>query len=267
MPIRTSFRVFTAALLLPSVLLTVVGSGLGCNNKPNESIPVQTMKNVSPQDPRVVEIDGTLYTKGSEPTSQAPSNPLPSPGSGKPDESNGVCRLYAPLLPEPVCCRYNLGFDESVAREICGHAVYIGESFHYSCGYYFFHDPDVDQEPTEIRLSTLSGSSIKEIAKNHDTVMQRRLKDPKFQSKPIPKLKGGYWSHRDGLNWAFIPGWDKPRQVSWKDSFCPLDKMPKLLARIAAAPQPPLDTPATRTDLVPTFYDPKKASNAVSKTP
>ena len=98
---------------------------------------------VGADDPRVVVKDGELYTQKTieRAEERSPgSDDEPGLGSGRPDETNGVCRLYAPKLPNPQCCVAELGFDVETVRAACGHDVYLGESFRQSCGYYFHHE-------------------------------------------------------------------------------------------------------------------------------
>lgn len=196
---------------------------------------------VSKDDPRVVEVEGKLHRHDS--TSIPPKNPPPPAkvrvglGSGRPDETNGVCRLYAPKLPEPICCSRNYGLSEARVRELCGHDIYLGESARKSCGYFFIHNMD-EPTPTSARMSFVSAESPAAAAALHDAVNQRRLKRPDFRSTPVPGVEGALWSEDEGYHWAFLPGWDKVRQISWLDGFCSDEAMAKLIAEITQAPQP-----------------------------
>src|SRR5690606_1100534 len=73
-------------------------------------------------DPRVIR-DGDDLSAAED----APRKPPPGPalGSGKPDTSNGVCKLYSPKLPQPECCPFETGFDAEKIKQLCGHALYM----------------------------------------------------------------------------------------------------------------------------------------------
>ncbi|WP_172307807.1 hypothetical protein [Pseudenhygromyxa sp. WMMC2535] len=208
--------------------------------EPGSPVPV-----VSEEDERVVRDTSDLYVSEDAPT-QLPEGP--APGSGRPDESNGVCRLYAPKLPEPECCPQETGFDAEVIRELCGHQLYLGESLQQSCGYYYLHGVE-DRSPLSLRASRVQATSISDAVADHDLRMKKHLRLPDFASEPIPGVEGAMWSRANGINWAFLPGWEHVRQVSWADGACPEAAMPKVLAHIAAAKQPPED--AARKNLVP----------------
>jgi hypothetical protein len=203
-------------------------------------------------DPRVVRDTNDLYDVD-EPT-PLPSEPEIGPGSGAPDETNGVCRLYAPKLPNPECCPFEVGFDAEAIRELCGHAVYLGESLQLSCGYYFT-STDPGAKPVFMRGSKLLLTSVAEAAKEHDERLRMALDDPKFASTPVPGLEGAMWSGSGGLHWAFLPGWDNVRQITWNDAACPIDKMPAVLGLIREAQQPPPNAP--REGMLPTARKPK----------
>lgn len=238
-----STRAFRSGLLpmgLMLLALTACPSKLG----PSEKSAAKVTKD---DDPRVVRDSGDLYV------AEAPSSPLQaetaaaeSLGTGKPDESNGVCRLYAPKLKSPVCCESEYGVDEEVIRKTCGHELYLGEHFRASCGYYFLSP---DQPYTWIRASYMPQKTAEEAARSHDRVFQRRGKRPDFESVPIPGIPGAFWSNDKDLHWAFLPGWSKVRRITWRDDACAEDKMLEVLEQIQKAKEPPAD--AERVALVP----------------
>ncbi|PRP95365.1 hypothetical protein ENSA5_39500 [Enhygromyxa salina] len=198
-----------------------------------------------PDDPRVVRDGEDLYTVDSAPH---PAPDAPAPGSGRPDTSNGVCKLFAPKLPEPACCPFETGFDAERIQQLCGHQLYMGESVHQSCGYFFL--PDMEGSyPVAIRASQIQHQDPAEAVADHDTRMARTTRNPNFASTPVPGVEGAMWSQANGIHWAFLPGWANVRMVSWTDDACPSDKMPEVLALIAAAKEPPPNAP--RPGLVP----------------
>jgi hypothetical protein len=164
----------------------------------------------------------------------------PAPGSGKPDETNGVCRLFAPKLPNPTCCAAETGFDVETAKSACGHSIYFGESFHHSCGYYFHREQG---KPAWFRVAFVPGDSPKEAAASHDKRMKRLAKNPEFESTPVPGVRGAYWSDHDGLHWAFLPGWPRVRLLSWRDTSCKDGDIKKLMKKIIGAKKPPKGAP------------------------
>ncbi len=223
--------------LRPSLL---VGLGLALSACPSRVEPGDPVKGgpvTKEDDPRVVRDGGDLYV------ADAPSAPLEKEtaaaeelGTGTPDESNGVCRLYAPKLRKPVCCEQEYGFDVEAAKQTCGHELYLGEHFRASCGYYFM---STNQPYTWIRASFIpQAKTAKAAADSHDAVFQRRGKRPDFHSEPIPGIPGAYWSSDKDLNWAFLPGWSKVRRITWRDDACAKDKMVELLGQIKRAKEP-----------------------------
>jgi hypothetical protein len=165
-----------------------------------------------------------------------PTQAGPAPGSGKPDETNGVCRLFAPKLPKPECCAAETGFDVETAKSACGHSIYLGESFQHSCGYYFHRDQG---KPAWFRVAFVPGDNPKDAANSHDARMKRLTKNPQFESTPVPGVRGAYRSGHDGLNWAFLPGWPQVRLLSWRDTSCDDAGIKKLMAKIIGAKKPP----------------------------
>ncbi|MCA9701842.1 MAG: hypothetical protein KC431_30250 [Myxococcales bacterium] len=200
---------------------------------------------VSEEDQRVVRDDGDLY-----PSDSAPKPPpgSPAPGSGRPDESNGVCRLYAPKLPEPGCCPFETGFDAEAIRKLCGHELYLGESLQHSCGYFYMNKVE-GGEVVSLRGSKIIATSTATAAHDHDERIQVRLSKPEFASTPVPGLADAYWSSLDGIHWAFVPGWKSVRLISWADGACPDEAMPAVLKLISEAKEPPAD--AERPGLIP----------------
>jgi hypothetical protein len=238
---------------------------LGCpaqidpaSTQPSKAVP----KPIDENDPRVARIGDDLYpvevaakaqamerrevpaAPAAEPT--PPSDPTASPGTGKPDESNGVCRLYAPQLPNPVCCKAELGFDADVVAQECGLDLFLGESFQFTCGYYF-HRAGTD--PVWFRAAAVGNTTPKEVADDHDRKLQQLTKNPDFHSEEVPGVPGAWWSANEGVRWAFVPGWSRVRQLSWRDDACPRDKMARVLQKFIAAKEPPANAP--RLGLVP----------------
>lgn len=208
-------------------------------------------REVTEDDPRVVRDTDDLYAKEDAPT-QPP--PQPSLGTGRPDETNGVCRLYAPKLPDPQCCPAELGFDAERFKELCGLPIYLGESMHHTCGYHFMPEPDGDgrlPNPLAVRVSKIIDPDTKTAAEEHDERIQVRLKQEGFTSEPIPGIPDAYWSSLEGLHWAFIPGegWGAPRLVTWRDGVCSDEAMQTVLAEMTSAKPPPPNAP--RPSLVP----------------
>jgi hypothetical protein len=214
-------------------------------------------------DPRVVRDTGDLYDV--EDPSPTPEQAELGLGSGKPDETNGECRLYAPKLPEPHCCPFEVGFDAQAIRELCGHAIYLGESLQHSCGY-FFSSAEPGATPVFMRGSKLMGvGSVAEAAKQHDERLRMALDKPEFGSTPVPGLEGAMWSGAEGLHWAFLPGWENVRQISWNDGACSDEKMAQVLKLIAEAVPPPPNAP--REGLLPTARKPAASKDPASKDP
>jgi hypothetical protein len=146
-----------------------------------EGVPV-----VDDSDPRVVRDGDDLYALGSAP--RRPSEE-PALGSGKPDTSNGVCKLFAPKLPEPECCPFETGFDAERIKQICGHELYMGESLQQSCGYFFL--PDMQgSSPVSIRASKINSEDVAGAVTDHDQRMAQITKNSAFASTPVPGQLG-----------------------------------------------------------------------------
>lgn len=201
---------------------------------------------VEENDPRVVKEGEDLYAAQAVERTRDPEPKAPGLGSGKPDESNGVCRLYAPKLPEPECCKAELGFDVPTVQEACGLDVYLGESFQASCGYYF-HDA-AQTGAVWFRMSFVEDPTPKDAIDAHVERLRVRQKAD-VEAKKVPGVEGAWFTTYDGLAWAFIPGWRKVRQLAWRDRFCSDEGIAKVIAKIAAAKEPgPTDR---RLDLIP----------------
>ncbi len=237
--------------------LTLMCFALGCPSHvdPASLVPrKEEPKPIDETDPRVVKIGEELYpaevAERLEQKENAQAAPEPgatgSRGTGKPDESNGVCRLYAPELPNPECCNLEYGFDAQLVGDTCELDLYLGESFQLSCGYYFH---EAGRQPFWFRAGFVSDGTAKDAADVHDRRLQQLTKNAGFHSEEVPGVPGALWSTHDGLRWAFLPGWDRVRQVSWRDEFCPPEKMSKVLAKMIVAKPP--DRGAPRLGLLP----------------
>lgn len=197
-------------------------------------------------DKRVVVEDGDLYpAKGGVVPEQPPP---PSPGTGLSDETNGVCRLFAPELPDPTCCERQLGFDAAAVQAACDLKVYLGESFHGTCGYYFVADATAaGMRARWLRLSTVVEATPKAAAEAHDR--RARKVDGFVPSAPIPGIEGAWWGEADDLHFAFLPGWSVVRMLTWSDASCSAEGIEKVVRQLIAAPETPAAAP--RTSLVP----------------
>lgn len=153
-------------------------------------------------------------------------------GSGRPDETNGVCRLFAPKLPKPECCQTTLGFDVDLVKQACGMDVYLGESFQSSCGFYFLGDSGATKW---MRLSNLAEDTVAAAVKTH-------YRQPAMQGAAPPDgigVDGVVRSRHKGLNWAFLPGWDGAvRLLTWRDDSCSDEGMTKVVQKLVGAKKP-----------------------------
>ncbi len=214
---------------------------------------------VDETDPRVIrsERTGDLYPRDTKampedkPDLEAGEAPPPptgkAPGVGRPDETNGVCRLYAPEYPDPECCASEYGVDVAKIKAICGFEVYLGEYFRNGCGYHFKKTPEAKTE--WLWAAHLEpGKSTADVTEEHDIVIQKRFREADFESKPIPTVTGGYWSVFSNTGWAVLPGWQRARQFGYPEGFCG-DKLPELMAELARAKEP--EQGAERLGLVP----------------
>ncbi|MBC8072367.1 MAG: hypothetical protein IAG13_28855 [Deltaproteobacteria bacterium] len=230
-----------------------LGLLLGCPT-PVDPAATQPAKRSDPvldeNDPRVVREGEDLYAaEVIEKREQQAALAEPAAtalGSGKPDESNGMCRLYAPELPKPECCNGEWGFDADVVQRGCGFDLYLGESFQYTCGYYFLKTGKL---PSWFRMSFVAGDTPADAANTHDRKLKRVAKDERLSSTPVPGVEGAMWSTHDGLRWAFLPGWSRVRQLSWRGTDCSDEAMAKVIAQLVTAVEPPAG--AQREGLVP----------------
>lgn len=241
--------------------LALVGPLFGCpqTTAPGPT-PVAAKGPPAADDPRVINETGDFYAANPEadPARATPTAPPPatSPGTGRPDETNGKCRLYAPEMPDPGCCERQLGFDVDTVKRACGLKLYLGESFHATCGFYFLTDATATgAAPTWFRLSTVRGATPRESADEHDEYTRKLWRDPEFRSEPIPGLAGAYWSQKEDLHWAFLPGWSTVRQFTWQDGSCSDEGIRQILAALVAAPEIAAGT--GRLALIPTANPPR----------
>jgi len=205
---------------------------------------------ITADDPRVTADTADLYpVKDKDQAKDADAPAEPNPGTGVPDETNGVCRLFAPKLPNPECCVQDLGFDVAVVRDACEHTLYLGESHQMTCGY-FFATEETTNKPKWLRLSYTLEQDVEGAVKAHDERISLRVAmDPDFHSDPVPGVKGAFWSTHGGLHWAILPGWSKPRQLTWRDDSCSEEGIVKIIQALVATPEIPAETP--RTSLIP----------------
>jgi hypothetical protein len=94
--------------------------------------------------------------------------------------------------------------------------LYLGESFQYSCGYYFHKEG----KPVWMRMGHLPDADPKTAADAHDKKLRDVTKNPQYASTPVPGVEGALWSGHDGNRWAFLPGWSHARQLSWRSETC-----------------------------------------------
>ena len=93
--------------------------------------------------------------------------------------------------------------------------------------------------PVWFRTAQVASESVEAAARAHDLKLREVAKNPAFASKPVPGVPGALWSEHDGLHWAFLPGWPRVREVSWRDESCSDEGVVKVLAQLAAATPPP----------------------------
>jgi len=230
--------------IVPSALL------LAACPQANQAAPDPAAGKVAPPpvaDGRVVVNDGDLYpAKGG--VVPPPPPPATSLGTGLSDETNGKCRLYAPELPNPACCERQLGFDVAVVQAACDLKIYMGESFHGTCGYHFVADATATGMPARwFRLSAVAEKTPKEAAEAQDR--RSRKVDGYVAATPIPGIDGAWWSEADDLHWAFIPGWSTVRMFTWSDRSCKPEGVMTVLKQLITTPEIPAGT--ERTSLVP----------------
>jgi len=234
---------------LASVLLAAALLG-GC---PNEIDPASLAPRaagkaaVDENDPRVVKDGEDLYPAAAIERAEQLQKPTAAGGlgSGKPDESNGECRLFAPKLPSPECCKPEYGFDAETVQKACGLELFLGESFQYSCGYYFHKGG----KPVWMRMGHLPDSDPNVSADAHDKKMRDVTKNPAYASTPVPGVDGALWSAHEDNRWAFLPGWAHVRQLSWRSETCSDEGVIEVIKQLVAAKEPPKQ--AKRVDLLP----------------
>lgn len=223
----------------PALLLLALAA-LGCPQRVHTEATKDAPPAAGAADPRVHADTDDLY-RATPITAPAPADP--ALGSGAPDETNGVCRLFAPKLPAPECCPHDLGMDVEVVRRACGHALYLGESLQISCGY-FFSGEDTSQKPRWLRLSYAQEPTAQAAAAAHDQRIGLRLaRDPNFRSDPVPGVPDAYWSRHERLRWAFVPGWSRPRLLSWSEESCSDEGIVEVIRHLAGTPEIPADAP------------------------
>lgn len=259
-------------LLTLSVLLSLTGSlvfGLaGCpqeiSSEEQRAEAAREAKQIAAADDRIAADTSDLYAvrpnRPPTPSATRHDGDGPKPGSGAPDESNGVCRLFAPEHPQPVCCDLDLGFDVDTVQQACGERLYMGESFHATCGYYFFKPPA--GEMMYYRLSYALGKTVAEAAGEHDERLRVRMGAPAdFASTAVPGVPGALWSSHEDISWAFIPGWRRVRQLTWRDADCDREGVAKIIKQLAEAP--PVPTEAGRGGKLPKMRTAAEIDEAV----
>lgn len=208
--------------------------------------PKPEPKPVDEADPRVVKVDDDLYALQSLPPEEDDTK---AKGSGKPDETNGFCRLYAPKLPEPHCCQAESGFDAEATAKACGHPLYLGESFQRSCGY-FFHDT-ASGEPVWFRTSFIDAASPKEAAEAEANRLKLRF-GAEVAVSPMPGTPDAYTLDYKGIHYAWMagdPAWPNLRRLAWKENSCTPEGVETVVAQMATAKAPPKN--AQRPGLIP----------------
>lgn len=234
-----------------AIALGVAALGLaGCPAEVKETTPAPPpkpeVKPVDESDPRVVKVDDDLYAAASMPPED---DGIKAKGSGKPDETNGFCRLYAPKMPEPHCCQSETGFDAKAAGDACGKALYLGESFQRSCGY-FFHDA-ASGLPVWFRASFIDAPSPKEAAEAEANRIKLRFGNEPEVS-PMPGTPDAFTLSYSGIHYAWMqgdPSWPNVRRLAWKDDSCTPEGVQKVVAQMATAKAPPKGAP--REGLIP----------------
>jgi len=239
----------TSALLMLTVAWTA-----GCPAQVEDvrtlPAPVRPPPEANEADPRVERRGEDLYPaktierhnalkrdadEGSEPAADGDGGEAPTGlGSGRPDETNGVCRLYAPKLPDPACCEAQLGFDVEVVKQACNLPLYMGESFQQSCGYYFLNEGN---QQHYFRLSSVAEKDVASAIKTHyrQPVMQNA---PQAVGMGVP---GVLRSRLNGLNWAYLPGMgegDSVRLLTWRDGACPEAGLQTIVEKLVSAKKP-----------------------------
>lgn len=203
---------------------------------------------VDESDPRVVRSGDDLYPADSPHVQQ--DQPPRAKGSGKPDESNGYCRLYAPKLPEPHCCKADYGFDANVVAQACGLGVYMGESFQTSCGY-FFLDPSTGAQ-VWFRTSFVQEQTPKQAALAQAKRLNARLGKTDIKATELKGVPGAWTLRTSGLAYAWFSGkesWPNVRRLAWKQPTCGEQGIAKVVSAMSDARAPGPNEP--RVGLVP----------------
>lgn len=223
---------------------------LGCPAEVKDTTPTPEPKAapvIDESDPRVVKVGDDLYAADTVP--EAAEEVGNGKGSGKPDESNGFCRLYAPKLPEPHCCLTEYGFDAEAAAKSCEKPLYLGESFQRSCGYYL-HD-GASGEPVWFRTSFVDDPSPKEAAEAEANRLTLRFQAD-VEVKPMADTPGAYTLTYSGISYAWMagdPAWPNVRRLAWNESTCTPAGLEAVVSQMATAKAPPKG--AKRQGLVP----------------
>lgn len=223
---------------LCSTLLVLLATG--CPAQVNDVKPVKKapVPQVDESDPRVVKDGEDLYAENALKGSQVQEEP-PNKGSGKTDESNGFCRLYAPKLPEPHCCQGEFGFDAQTVSKACGKSMYLGESFQNTCGYYFM-DPE-QGSPVWFRSSFVELPTAKEAAEAFANRVAMRFGAQDVSAKPMPGIEGVYTVAYEGLAYAWFkgdPSWPLVRRLAWKDETCDAEGIHEIVSQMVRAKSP-----------------------------
>ncbi len=224
--------------------MALLGAGLttllGCPSEVRDTTPAPAQKAapvLDESDPRVVKDGEDLYSLQTAPQSNEAL--VKSKGSGKPDESNGFCRLYAPKLPEPHCCLTEYGFDAAAAAKSCGKPLYLGESFQRSCGYFFLDA--AEGQPVWFRTSFVEDASPKEAAEAEANRLRLRFQAD-IEVKPMANTPDAYTLEYSGISYAWMagdPAWQKVRRLAWNESTCTPEGLEAVASQMATAKAPP----------------------------
>jgi len=228
--IRTTSRYILGTLLVSGM------AGCPADVAPTGSLPAPTITKkteATEADPRVERDGEDLYPVKTVERAQAATRAPASGGvgSGRPDESNGMCRLYAPRLPEPQCCHNTAGFDAQFVQETCGFDVYLGESFDKTCGHYF---ASAEGKKSSFRLSQVATDTVASAVESH-------YRQPVMKKAPKPDdlgIPGVVRSRFGGWNWAFFAGWGTVRMLTWRDGVCADDKVKLVVEKLLTAAKP-----------------------------
>ncbi|MEM6291092.1 MAG: hypothetical protein AAGA54_07495 [Myxococcota bacterium] len=230
---------------LPLALVALVG----CPAEVKDTAPAPKTAPkpvVDESDPRVVKQGNDLYAADALPEEKAPEK---GKGSGKPDETNGFCRLYAPKMTEPHCCNIEHGFDAVATGQACGKGLYLGESFQRSCGYFFLDN--ASGEPVWFRSSFVEEANAKVAAEAEANRIKMRFGD----EIPVEAVEGqtdAFTIAYNGIHYAYMGGdkaWNKVRRLAWKDESCSDEGIATVVGQMVEAKAPA--TGQLRLGLVP----------------